>query len=83
MSKSLQKNIGTVVTKSGNKTIKVEVVSSFRHKMYKKVVTRSVRLMVHDENNEASIGDTVSFVPCRPISRRKTWRMFSIIGDKQ
>jgi small subunit ribosomal protein S17 len=51
-----------------------------RHPMYKKRVRRSKKFMVHDEGNEARIGDTVRIVETRPLSARKRWRLANIIS---
>ena len=51
-----------------------------RHPMYKKRVRRSRKFMVHDERNEARVGDTVRIVETRPLSARKRWRLANIIS---
>lgn len=76
--KSLQTKQGKVISKSGDKTIKVSVVTRKRHKRYHKVMNASWSALVHDELNEANIGDTVKFVSCRPLSARKTWRVTDV-----
>jgi small subunit ribosomal protein S17 len=48
--------------------------------MYKKRVRRSRKFMVHDERNEARVGDTVRIVETRPLSARKRWRLANIIS---
>jgi len=78
MSKSLQKKQGIVVSKSGDKTIKVLVNTRKKHPFYKKVVNMSWSALVHDESNSAKVGDCVNFVSCRPLSAKKTWRLVSI-----
>ena len=78
MSKSLQKKRGVVVSKSGDKTVKVSVKTRKRHPFYKKVVNVTWSALVHDEANEAKVGDIVTFVSCRPLSAKKCWR---IVGD--
>ena len=82
MSKSLQQKQGVVVSKSGDKTIKVTIKTKKRHAFYKKVVNVSWSALVHDEKNEAKVGDKVRFVACRPLSAKKTWRLISI-GDNK
>ena len=78
MSKSLQQKQGVVVSKSGDKTIKVTVNSRKRHSFYKKIINVSWSALVHDEKNEAKVGDVVSFVACRKLSKNKTWRLIAI-----
>ncbi|MGC6367226.1 MAG: 30S ribosomal protein S17 [Candidatus Marinamargulisbacteria bacterium] len=75
MSKSLQKKRGIVVSKSGDKTVKVSVKTRKRHPFYKKVVNVTWSALVHDETNGANVGDHVTFVSCRPLSAKKRWRI--------
>jgi small subunit ribosomal protein S17 len=70
--------VGKVVKVSGEKTISVEVVRSLRHKLYEKVVKRSVRYLVHDDQSRAVVGDVVEIMSCRPISKLKTWRLLEV-----
>lgn len=71
---------GTVVSKSGNKSIVVEVERRTRHPKYGKVVRSRRKFHVHDENNKAEVGNKVSIVECRPVSRLKRWRLVGIEG---
>ncbi|MCE9614123.1 MAG: 30S ribosomal protein S17 [Lentisphaerae bacterium] len=66
---------GVVVSKSGNKSIVVVVEERRRHVRYDKVMWRSSKFHVHDEKNEAKVGDRVRITECRPISRLKRWRL--------
>ena len=77
MSKSLQKKQGTVVSKSGDKTVKVSVVTRKRHPFYKKIVNKTWSALVHDESNAVNVGDQVTFVACRPLSAKKRWRIIN------
>ena len=49
------------------------------HRLYKKYVTRVKKCKVHDENNDAHVGDRVRIVECRPLSKEKCWRLAEII----
>jgi small subunit ribosomal protein S17 len=60
--------------------VTVSVEALVRHPMYKKRVRRSRKFMVHDEHNEARVGDTVRIVETRPLSARKRWRLANIIS---
>tara|TARA_S200000501_G_C20467823_1_gene588039 strand:- start:65 stop:316 length:252 start_codon:yes stop_codon:yes gene_type:complete len=82
MSKSLQKKKGTVVSKSGDKTIKVSVNYRKQHSFYKKIINVTWSALVHDEKNEAIVGDEIVFVSCRPLSSRKSWRLLEVVGKK-
>jgi len=71
---------GVVVSKSGDKTIVVEVQRHRRHPLYGKVVRESRRLHAHDERNEAAVGDSVRVVESRPMSRMKRWRLVGLLN---
>ena len=49
-----------------------------KHPLYKKTIRRHKKYMAHDESNECNVGDTVTVVECRPISKTKTWMLKSI-----
>jgi small subunit ribosomal protein S17 len=70
---------GTVVSNAMDKTIVVRVETVRADRAYKKVVRRSKKLHVHDEGNQASVGDVVRIVETRPLSKTKTWRLAEII----
>ncbi len=71
---------GTVVKKSGDKTISVLVERKIMHPRYHKIVKRFKKYLVHDEKNEAKVGDVVRVVECRPISKRKAFRLKQIVS---
>lgn len=70
---------GTVVSDKMDKTIVVAVRDSVQHPLYKKIIKRTVKFKAHDEKNEAGIGDRVTIMETRPISKDKRWRLVSII----
>ena len=71
---------GTVVSAGKmDKTIVVAIVSNSKHPLYKKVVKKTKKFKVHDENNEAGIGDTVEIMETRPISKDKYYRLVRIV----
>ncbi len=74
-----QERRGVVVSSAMNKTIVVRVDTLKSHPWYKKIVRRSTKFHVHDERNEAKVGDTVRIVETRPLSRTKHWRLAEII----
>lgn len=71
--------VGTVVSDKMQKTIVVKVDRQVRHSLYKKYVEKSRRFKAHDEKNEAKVGDRVSLVESRPLSREKRWVLQSIV----
>jgi small subunit ribosomal protein S17 len=68
-----------VVSKGGSKSIKVAIDYIYRHPKYGKTLKRQTRLIVHDERNEAGVGDVVEVTECRPYSKTKRWRLVSIL----
>ena len=71
---------GTVISRSGDKTIVVECERRLRHPDYGKVVRQQHRYHVHDQENICAVGDTVEIVECRPLSATKRWRLAAKIG---
>ena len=70
---------GMVVSDKMDKTIVVAIEDNVRHPLYKKIVKRTVKLKAHDENNECRVGDCVSVMETRPLSKDKRWRVVEII----
>lgn len=70
---------GVVVQKTGDKTATVLVERRVMHPRYRKFVKRFKKYLVHDENNEAKAGDTVVAIECRPLSKRKAFRLKEIV----
>ena len=71
--------VGKVIGDKMNKTRIVEVEWRSFHRLYKKSVRRRTRFKVHDENNMARLGDTVTIVESRPMSKTKRWRLVEIV----
>ena len=70
---------GVVVKIAGEKTDSILVEINFVHPRYRKIVKRFKKYLIHDERNEAKIGDVVVAVECRPISKRKSFRLKSVL----
>ena len=71
--------VGNVVSTKMQKTIVVEVTRKKAHPLYRRVIARSRKLHVHDEQNTAHVGDVVRIEETRPLSRLKRWRLTEII----
>lgn len=71
--------IGTVVSDKMNKTIVVEVERRTLAPLFKKYLRRTTRFKVHDEKNEAKVGQRVAIVGTRPLSREKSWRLEKVL----
>ena len=75
-----KERVGIIVSDRADKTVTVSVEALVRHPMYKKRVRRSKKFIVHDESNEARVGDTVRIIETRPLSARKRWRLANVIS---
>jgi len=73
---------GNVIKIAGDKTATVLVERRVMHPRYHKVVKRFKKYLVHDERNELKVGDEIVAVECRPMSKRKAFRLKSILGAK-
>ena len=71
--------IGVVTSHKRDKTITVTVSYSVKHPKYGKYMRRRTVLHAHDEQNEATTGDKVQIVLCRPLSKTKSWRLVQIL----
>lgn len=83
--KSRRTMTGRVVSNKMQKTVAVAVERIVRHPVYGKYVRRTTKLLVHDENCACREGDLVAIVECRPVSRRKSWRVAEVLqrGEAQ
>ena len=70
---------GVVVSDANDKTIVVQITERKPHPIYGKMMTSTKKLHAHDENNEAHVGDTVSIMETRPMSKMKRWRLVEIV----
>ncbi len=70
---------GVVVSAAGDKTCVVQVSERKRHRMYGKMITQSAKFHAHDENNECGVGDVVTIMETRPLSKLKHWRLVEIV----
>ncbi len=72
--------VGRVVSDRMDKTIVVSVERLARHPLYKRVIRLTKKFAVHDELNEARVGDTVLIEESRPLSRTKRWRLVEVMS---
>jgi small subunit ribosomal protein S17 len=70
---------GRVVSTKMQKTIAVEIERLIKHPTYGKYIRRTTKLLAHDENSESRDGDLVKIAPCRPLSRRKSWKLVEVV----
>jgi small subunit ribosomal protein S17 len=70
---------GLVVSDKMRKTVAVQIERLVRHSRYGKYVRRTTKLLAHDEQGESHVGDLVTITPCRPLSKRKSWRLLEVV----
>jgi small subunit ribosomal protein S17 len=71
--------VGRVVSDKMDKTVVVAVQTLRRHRLYQRTVRRTKKVMAHNEDNQARVGDLVRIQESRPISRHKHWRVRTIL----
>jgi small subunit ribosomal protein S17 len=73
------RTVGRVVSNKMRKSVTVVVERLVKHPVYGKVIRRTTKVMAHDEEGTCREGDTVAIVECRPISKRKSWRVVEVV----
>lgn len=71
---------GRVISRSGDKTLKVSYTYKIPHPLYKKEIKRKTVIYVHDPDNKCNVGDFVEVMEVRPISKLKRWRLNRLIN---
>ncbi|MBT8045346.1 MAG: 30S ribosomal protein S17 [Verrucomicrobiae bacterium] len=72
--------VGIVTSTSMEKTIVVEYTNRVPHPRFKKIIKRSKKFYAHDENGEAAVGDKVSIIETKPISKKKCWKLQKVLS---
>jgi len=70
---------GKVISDKMDKTITVKIERQVKHPIYGKFIKRSTKVHAHDEANECRVGDTVTVVESRPLSKSKTWQLVEVV----
>ena len=70
---------GRVVSDKMDKTVTVKIERRVKHPVYGEYITRSSKVHAHDEENKASLGDTVVVAESRPFSKSKSWKLVEIV----
>jgi small subunit ribosomal protein S17 len=70
---------GKVVSRSGDKSIRILLNYKVKHPVYGKYMNKRTKFGVHDEKNEAQVGDVIEVVECRPMSKTKSWRLLKVV----
>jgi len=71
--------IGHVVSNKMDKTVIVAIEDHVKHAVYGKIIKRTLKIHAHDEKNECGIGDIVSVMETKPLSKTKRWRVVNIV----
>jgi len=74
-----KERVGLVVSNKMDKTAVVKITESRKHGRYSKILKRSIKFKVHDENNECDVGDRVLIMETRPLSKDKHFRLVRIL----
>lgn len=78
-----KRKVGVVLRNAMDKTAVVEVTRTVKDPLYKKYIRRKKKFMIHDEKNECKLGDMVELEECRPLSKRKSWRLIKILKHEE
>ena len=76
----VKQEIGIVISDKMNKTVVVEIENRYSHPIYSKTLVKTKKYLAHDELEEANIGDQVLVQECRPLSKRKRWKLIKILS---
>ena len=74
---------GEVVSDKMDKSITIAVSRRVKHPVYGKYISKTSKLMAHDEKNECHEGDTVKVMETRPLSSKKRWRLVEVVERKK
>lgn len=75
----VKEQIGIVISNKMNKTIVVKVENRYSHPIYAKIMVKTKKYLAHDEKENSGIGDLVIVEECRPISKKKHWKLKKIV----
>ena len=70
---------GVVISKSGNKSVRIVLDYKVKHPKYGKYIRRRTKISVHDEHNQSGVGDVIEIAECRPRSKTKNWRLVKVV----
>lgn len=76
----VKQTIGIVVSNKMQKTIVVKIEKRFPHPIYSKTLIRTKKYLAHDELEESNIGDQVLVQECRPLSKKKRWKLIKVLS---
>ena len=77
---SAKQQIGVVISNKMQKSIVIKVENRYPHPIYSKTLIKTKKYLVHDELEKCTIGDQVLVEECRPLSKRKRWKIVKIFS---
>ena len=80
--KTVRTVFGRVVGNAADKSVLVSIERVVKHPVYGKYVRRTTKVLAHDEENACRLGDAVVIAECRPLSRRKSWRVVETVDSR-
>lgn len=76
----VKQQIGIVISNKMNKTIVVKVENRYPHPIYSKTLVKTNKYLAHDESEQSNIGDKVLLHECRPLSKKKRWKLVEVLS---
>lgn len=76
----VKQKIGIVISNKMQKTIVVKIENRYSHSMYSKILVKTKKYLAHDELEKCQIGDQVLIEECRPLSKKKRWKLLKILS---
>ena len=76
----VKQQIGIVVSNKMQKTIVVKVENRYSHPIYSKILIKTKKYLAHDALEECNIGDQVLVEECRPLSKKKRWKLIQVLS---
>jgi len=76
----VKQEIGIVISNKMNKTVVVKIENRYAHPIYSKTLIKTKKYLAHDALEECNIGDQVLVEECRPLSKRKRWKLIKILS---
>ena len=77
---TVKQEVGIVISNKMQKTIVVKIENRYSHPIYSKTIIKTKKYLAHDELEECNIGDQVLVEECRPLSKRKRWKLIKILS---
>ena len=76
----VKQQVGIVISNKMQKTIVVQIEKRYPHPIYSKTLVKTKKYLAHDEQEQCNIGDQVLVQECRPLSKKKRWKLIEILS---